>query len=93
MSDDLVINQVKILKKNAEMLLSEYVALKKKYQDLEQVHKEVTQKLISLENEVQEKNNVEPVIVNSAQTLALKSKLAEYIKEIDDCIALLATQE
>ncbi|MFN8437921.1 MAG: hypothetical protein U0V72_09785 [Cytophagales bacterium] len=86
-------NQFEILKKNIQVLLKEYNLLKEKYKNLEAVHQQQSDKMLKLMDMLEQKNNVEPVKESSAAIEDIKSKLAEYIKEIDVCIALMATQE
>lgn len=93
MSDGLSSNQINVLQQNVERLLSEYLSLKQKYEYLAVEYQSLREKLNSSENQLINKNNVEPAIVSSSETVLLKAKIEEYIREIDDCIALLAVQD
>lgn len=86
-------NQLNVLEKNVDRLLSEYLALKQKYEYLAVEYQSLREKLNHLESQPKTKNNVEPAIVSSSETVLLKAKIEEYIREIDDCIALLALQD
>lgn len=86
-------NQLNILQGNVERLLSEYLSLKQKYEYLAVEYQSLREKLNLLEAQPKNKNNVEPAIVSSSETVLLKAKIEEYIREIDDCIALLALQD
>lgn len=93
MSEDLSTNQLNALESNVEKLLSEYSSLKQKYEYLAIEYQSLREKLNTYDSQSKNKNNVEPVMASSSETVLLKAKIEEYIREIDDCIALLALQD
>jgi hypothetical protein len=93
MSKSLVNDQLNVLKVNVERLLLEYTSLKQKYEYLAVEYQELREKLSVQDNQSRNKTNVEPAVVSSSEMVLVKAKIDEYIREIDDCLALLALQE
>ncbi len=93
MSEGLRENELETLKKNVERLLSEYLSLKQKYEYLAVEYQNMMEKLNEVEARSENKNNVEPVVANSSEMVLIKAKIEEYIREIDDCIAMISVQD
>ncbi len=93
MKRDRLNNELQVLERKIRLLIAQYNQEKKRSQDFETKYLELKASLESKEHQIQDfqnKNNISTIVnsiaVGDNEAAEVKSKIDDYIKEIDRCI-------
>jgi chromosome segregation ATPase len=97
MGKDNLQSELKVLERKIRLLINQYNIEKKKSEDFEDKYLEMKSLLDSKQQQIQDfqnKNNISTIVYSIAvgdnQAAEVKSKIDDYIKEIDLCINKLS---
>jgi chromosome segregation ATPase len=97
MGKDNLQSELKVLERKIRLLINQYNIEKKKSEDFEAKYLEMKSLLDSKQQQIQDfqnKNNISTIVdsiaVGDNQAAEVKSKIDDYIKEIDLCINKLS---
>ena len=97
MKRDRLNNELQSLERKVRMLMAQYSQEQKSNQDLKNKNEEMKNLLNSKEQQIQDFQNkikistiVDSISVGDSEATEVKSKIDDYIKEIDKCINQLS---
>lgn len=82
--------KINLLLADRKSILNEVAALKNENEELKQVIKQKDQQIDSFQNKIKISKIVQEIDTEEGNASELKSKIDDYIKEIDKCIAHLS---
>ena len=97
MPQELVIAELSTLERKLSLIIKEYQSLKDKVRILQDENTDLKSVLAEKQTQIESFNNrikisklVDTIGADKSETAELKTKLDEYIKEIDKCISHLS---